>query len=270
MTFELPASPSGKTSCDWVVVLGASSGFGAAAARAFAAAGYGVFGVHLDRRGAQPAIDALLEELRAHGGPVVYLNTNAAGDEERAEAITSLRAGLAEGDRVRVLLHSLAFGTLRPYIGEDALARRQLEMTLDVMAHSLVYWARDLVAGGLLGRGGRIFAMTSAGSFAVWPSYGAVSAAKSALESHCRQLAHELAPSGITVNAVMAGVTRTAALDRIPGAEELARRAMERNPSGRLTTPDDVARCLVALADPGTAWLTGNVLRVDGGESISG
>jgi NAD(P)-dependent dehydrogenase (short-subunit alcohol dehydrogenase family) len=171
---------------------------------------------------------------------------------------------------VRVLLHSLAFGTLRAYLGAEALTRRQLEMTLDVMAHSLVYWARDLVAEGLMGRGGRIFAMTSAGSLAVWPSYGAVSAAKCALESHCRQLAHELAPSGITVNAIMAGVTRTPGMERIPGSEELARRALERNPSGRLTTPDDVARCLVALADPGTAWLTGNVLRVDGGESISG
>jgi NAD(P)-dependent dehydrogenase (short-subunit alcohol dehydrogenase family) len=255
---------------DWVVVLGASSGFGAATARAFAAAGYGVFGVHLDRRAAQPAIAALEAEIRGHGVPVVLHNTNAAGDDERAESLTRLKAALGEGDRVRVLLHSLAFGTLRPYLGKEALTRRQIEMTTDVMAHSLVYWARDLIGAGLLGQGGRIFAMTSAGSLAVWPSYGAVSAAKAALESHCRQLAHELAPAGITVNAVMAGITKTAALDRIPGAAELARRALERNPSGRLTTPDDVARCLVALADPGTAWMTGNVLRVDGGESISG
>jgi NAD(P)-dependent dehydrogenase (short-subunit alcohol dehydrogenase family) len=255
---------------DWVVVLGASSGFGAAAARAFAAAGYGVFGVHLDRRGAQAAIDALLQEIRAHGGPVEFRNVNAAGDDERIAAIAALRSAMGEGDRVRVLFHSLAFGTLRPYTGADALTRRQLEMTLDVMAHSLVYWARDLVAEGLIGQGGRIFAMTSAGSFAVWPTYGAVSAAKSALESHCRQLANELAPSGVTVNAVMAGVTRTPGMEKIPGADELARRALERNPSGRLTTPDDVAKCLVALADPGTAWLTGSVLRVDGGESISG
>jgi enoyl-[acyl-carrier protein] reductase I len=65
-------------------------------------------------------------------------------------------------------------------------------------------------------------------------------------------------------------VTRTAALEKIPGADEIARRALERNPSGRLTVPEDVAACLVALAGPGTAWMTGNVLRVDGGESVSG
>lgn len=257
---------------DWIVVLGASSGFGAAAARAFAAEGLGVFGAHLDRRGAMPAIEALTADLRATGVPVVFHNANAAADDDRAAGIAALRAAMGEGDRVRVLLHSLAFGTLRPYVGEPeaTIGRKHLEMTLDVMAHSLVYWAQDLVRSGLMGAGGRIFAMTSAGSLVAWPSYGAVSAAKSALESHVRQLAVELAPLGITANAIMAGVTRTAALEKIPGAEEIARRALERNPSGRLTTPEDVARCLVALSGPGTAWLTGNVLRVDGGEAISG
>lgn len=263
---------------DWVVILGASSGFGAAAARAFAAEGFGVFGAHLDRRGAMPQVEALIAELAAHGVPVVFHNANAAGDEDRAAGLDKLRAAMGDGDRVRVLLHSLAFGTLRPLIGGadgadgggDPLTRRQLDMTLDVMANSLVYWAQDLVAGGLLGAGGRIFAMTSSGSIAAWPAYGAVSAAKCALESHVRQLAVELAGRGITANAIMAGVTRTPALDKIPGSDELARRALERNPHRRLTTPEDVARCLVALSAPGTAWLTGNVLRVDGGEAISG
>ncbi|MEQ1565269.1 MAG: SDR family oxidoreductase [Myxococcota bacterium] len=257
---------------EWIAILGASSGFGAAAARAFAARGFGVFGAHLDRRGAMPAIEALITELRGHGVPVVFHNANAAGDEERAAGIAALRAQMGEGDRVRVLLHSLAFGTLRPFVGAEGeiIGRKHLDMTLDVMANSLVYWAQDLVGGGLMGSGGRIFAMTSSGSLAAWPSYGAVSAAKCALESHVRQLAHELAGHGVTANAIMAGVTRTAALDKIPGSDEIARRALERNPHKRLTTPEDVANCLLALTDRGTDWMTGNVLRVDGGESISG
>ncbi|MEZ4240664.1 MAG: SDR family oxidoreductase [Myxococcota bacterium] len=256
---------------DWLVVLGSSSGFGAAAATAFAAEGYGIFGAHLDRRGAMAAVEEQVAALRGRGVPVVFHNANAAGDDDRAAGIAKLREAMGEGDRVRVLLHSLAFGTLRPFIAEEgAMARRQLEMTLDVMANSLVYWAQDLVAAGLLGRGGRIFAMTSSGSLAAWPSYGAVSAAKCALESHVRQLAVELAEQGVTANAIMAGVTRTPALDKIPGSDEIARRALERNPQKRLTTPEDVAQCLVALAAPGTAWLTGNVLKVDGGEAISG
>lgn len=255
---------------DWVVVLGVSSGFGAAAARAFARAGHGVFGVHLDRRQALPAVEALADELRGCGVPVSFHNVNAAGDEERAAAMAALDGLLEPGDAVKVLLHSLAFGTLRPLVGEAVLGRKHVEMTLDVMSSSLVYWAQDLVAGGRMREGGRIYAMTSSGSLAAWPSYGAVSAAKAALEAWIRQLAVELAPKGITANAIMAGVTRTPALEKIPGSEEIARRALERNPHGRLTTPEDVARCLVALARPETAWLTGNVLRLDGGESVSG
>ncbi len=256
---------------DWAVVLGSSSGFGAAAARAFAAEGLGIFGAHMDRRGTMPAVEALVAELRGHDVPVVFHNANAAGDDERQAGLDALQAAMGEGDRVRVVLHSLAFGTLRPFIGDGGtIGRKHLEMTLDVMANSLVYWVQDLVARDLLGQGGRIYAMTSSGSLAAWPSYGAVSAAKCALESHVRQLAIELAPRGITANAIMAGVTQTPALDKIPGADEIAKKALDRNPHGRLTTPEDVARCLVALSQPGTAWLTGNVLRVDGGEAISG
>lgn len=257
---------------DWAVILGASSGFGAAAARAFAAQGLGVFGAHMDRRSTMPLVGELVEHIEGQGVPVVFHNGNAASDEERAEALEALENALQPGDRVRVLMHSLAFGTLRPYIGDEGdstIGRRHLEMTLDVMAHSLVYWAQDLVSAGHLTSGGRVFAMTSSGSLAAWPSYGAVSAAKAALEAHIRQLAVELAPRGITANAIMAGVTRTPALQKIPGADEIARKALERNPHGRLTTPDDIAQCLVSLLSPGTAWLTGNVLRVDGGETIS-
>src|SRR5215468_6485349 len=98
-------------------------------------------------------------------------------------------------------------------------------MTLDVMGHSLVYWTQDLVARNLFEEGGRIYAMTSTGSGRVWATYGAVSAAKAALESHIRQLAFELAPHGIAANAILAGVTDTPALRKIPGNENLIKGA---------------------------------------------
>lgn len=253
----------------WALILGASSGFGAASARAFARAGYNIAGVHLDRRAGMPAVEALLAEISALGAEVRYFNVNAADDERRAEVIAALRA---EGTQLRVLLHSLAFGTLLPFVPVEgkAMSRKQLEMTMDVMAHSLVYWTQDAVNSGLLGKGGRVFAMTSSGSHVAWPGYGAVSAAKSALESHVRQLAMELGARGITTNSVLAGVTLTAALEKIPGSAALIETARRRNPHGRLTTPDDVACCLVKLADAETHWLNGNVLHIDGGEDISG
>ena len=120
-----------------------------------------------------------------------------------------------------------------------------------------------------MGAGGRIFAMTSTGSVRAYPNYGAVRAAKAALESHIRYLAMELAPRGITANSILAGVTDTPALRKIPGNDTMLELARTRNPTGRLTTPEDVAQCLLALARPETAWLTGNTLLVDGGEDIA-
>jgi NAD(P)-dependent dehydrogenase (short-subunit alcohol dehydrogenase family) len=253
----------------WVLILGVSSGFGAATARAYARAGYDVAGVHLDRRAGQALADALAEEIRGMGRQAVFFNVNAADDERRAEVVAKLKETLPAG-AVKVLLHSIAFGTLAPFVGEKQVTRKQLEMTIDVMGSSFVYWAQDVVGSGLMGEGGRIFAMTSAGSHIAWPGYGPVSAAKAALEAYVRQLAVEVGGRGITVNAVLAGVTKTPALDKIPGSDKLVAKSLERNPHGRLTQPEDVAACLVELSRPGTYWLNGNVLRIDGGEDCSG
>jgi len=80
----------------------------------------------------------------------------------------------------------------------------------------------------------------------------------------------ELAPFGITANALLAGTTDTPALRKIPGHERLLEYALSRNPHKRLTVPEDIARAVVSLAAPNTAWLTGNTIRVDGGEGIAG
>ncbi len=226
-------------------------------------------GVHLDRRGTADRVEAVVGDVRSHGVEALFINANAADERRRAEVLDALQQAHPDA-RIGVYMHSLAFGSLRPFIGEprERTAPRDMAMTLEVMAHSFVWWAQDLVDRDLFAPGARIFAMTSSGSLVALPSYGPVSAAKASLESHVRQLAVELAPRGITVNAIMAGLTHTPALEAIPGWEALAEYALEHNPCGRLTTPEDVANCLLALAVPGTSWMTGNVLRVDGGETI--
>lgn len=260
---------------DWAIILGASSGFGEATSLELARSGYNIVGVHLDLRATLPNAQRIQDEIRSSGREAVFFNVNAADAGKRATVVEAIQERLRqEGDDayVRVLLHSLAFGTLLPYVAETpkgALSQKQMEMTLDVMANSLVYWAQDLVARNLLRRGSRIYAMTSSGATRVIASYGAVSAAKAALESHIRQLAYELAPLGVTANAIRAGVTNTPALQRIPEGPRLLARAQEANPSGRATTPQDVAKAIAALADERLYWLTGNVLGVDGGEDIT-
>jgi NAD(P)-dependent dehydrogenase (short-subunit alcohol dehydrogenase family) len=235
------------------VVLGASSGFGAECAMGLAAAGYDICGVHLDRKAGLAQVEDIRSRITATGRRALYFNVNAADAEKRAEVVEAL---VAEQADVKVMLHSLAFGTLKPFVGDDRISEQQMDMTLAVMAHSLVYWTQDLVAKGLLTRGARVFSMTSSGSTRAIFAYGAVSAAKCALESHTRQLAYELAPLGIAVNALRAGVTDTPALRKIPGNDRLLEGAAQRNPAKRLTRPSDVAGALVALCHPAAGWVS--------------
>ncbi len=258
---------------DWALILGASSGFGGAAAVEFAKTGFNIFGVHLDRKGTMPMVEEVIQKIQATGQQAIFFNINAADEEKRREALDKMKIEMGADSTVRLLMHSLAFGSLKLYVAAEAadeVDKAKMEMTLDVMANSLVYWTQDLMRRKMMQHGGRIFAMTSSGGARVWPNYGPVSAAKAALESHIRQLALELAPQGITANSIRAGVTDTPALRKIPGNDKMVAVAQERNPSGRLTTPEDVAKFMALMTDARAQWVTGNVIGVDGGEDIVG
>lgn len=258
---------------DWALILGASSGFGGAAAVEFAKTGFNIFGVHLDRKGTMPMVEEVIQKIQATGQQAVFFNINAADEEKRHEALDKMKTEMGADSTVRLLMHSLAFGSLKLYVAAEAadeVDKTKMEMTLDVMANSLVYWTQDLIRRKMMQHGGRIFAMTSSGGARVWPNYGPVSAAKAALESHIRQLALELASQGITANSIRAGVTDTPALRKIPGNDKMVAVAQERNPSGRLTTPEDVAKFMALMTDARAQWVTGNVIGVDGGEDIVG
>jgi enoyl-[acyl-carrier protein] reductase III len=257
---------------EWALVLGASSGFGGATAIELARAGMNIFGVHLDRQATMPSTQQVIRDIKHTGREAVFYNINAADAIKRSETLDEIKERFgSHGSTVRVLIHSLAFGTLKPFISrnsEDSVNQAQMEMTIDVMANSLVYWTQGLFWRNLIKRGGRIFAMTSSGGHSTLPYYGAVSAAKAALESHIRQLANELGPFGITANALMAGVTDTPALRKIPGSADMLRIARAKNPGGRLTTPEDIAKMIVLLSEENAGWVNGNVIGVDGGEDI--
>ena len=239
-----------------------------------ARAGMNIFGVHMDRRDKLPHVAEVQDRIRAAGRECQFFNFNAADEDKRKECVEQIRArlaGPAAPGTLRVLMHSLAWGALKPLAGAEIVAnKKQIESTADIMGHSLVYWVQECLLAGLFDKGARIFAMTSSGGTRAIPEYGPVSAAKAILEAHIRQLAVELAPAGITANAILAGVTDTPALRLIPGHEKLVEIARLRNPHHRLTTPEDVARAIAALSHPATYWITGNTLHVDGGENIVG
>lgn len=255
----------------WALILGGSSGFGEAAAIQLAKDGYNIIGVHLDRQATMPNVERIKNEIASAGVQSIFFNMNAADEERRREVIAGL-VKLPEGTpKIKVLMHSLAFGTLKAFIpqdGEQGLSKAQMEMTLDVMAHSLVYWTQDLIAAGLLIPKSRIFAMTSSGGSTVIPYYGAVSAAKAALESHVRQLSTELGHLEIGVTAILAGVTDTPALRKIPGSLPMITVAERKNPRKRLTTPVDVAKVISLICKDGGEWISGCIINADGGEDV--
>ena len=256
---------------DWALILGSSSGFGAATCRELSRMGIHIYGVHLDRKSKMDHVNGFVDSLKKEGVQVRFNNMSATDNEKRHSVIDELKS--LGGVRVKIFMHSLAFGALKPIIDSDAsnmLQQRQIEMTLDVMGSNILYWTQDLYRADLLQKGSQIFAMTSSGGHRQWKSYGAVSAAKASLESYCRQLAIELSKFGIAANAIQAGVTDTPALRKIPGNEEMIEKALSLNPGKRLTVPEDVAKFIALLGLSEESWLTGNTIRVDGGEDITG
>jgi NAD(P)-dependent dehydrogenase (short-subunit alcohol dehydrogenase family) len=255
----------------WALVLGASSGFGEAVSIKLAEDGYNIAGVHLDRQATMHNVERIIKKIEDNGVKAKFFNANAADEKKRSEIVHELKA-MAEGKSIiKVLLHSLAFGTLKGFTrltDDQPITKAQMEMTLDVMAHSIVYWTQDLVANNLLAKKARIFGMTSSGGHSVIPAYGAVSAAKATLESHVRQLAYELGPLEVAVNSVMAGVTETPALKKIPGNEPMMQVAQRKNPRNRLTTPEDIAKVISILCMDGAEWISGGIINADGGEDI--
>jgi enoyl-[acyl-carrier-protein] reductase (NADH) len=172
---------------------------------------------------------------------------------------------------MRSLVHSMAFGSLKALISdnhEEMTTKKQIEMTMDVMANSLVYWSQDCFKAGMFAKNSKIFAMTSIGSTRATVGYGAVSAAKAALEAYIRQLAVELGPHKVSANAILAGVTDTPAARKIPRFESMFKRTGEYNPYRHNTTPELVAQAVMMLSDPNYYFINGQTIAVDGGENI--
>ncbi len=165
-------------------------------------------------------------------------------------------------------LYTLADSRI-PY-REDLLSEEDLSRTIWMMGYDYLLWGRELSKEGLLAKEARLIAMTSEGNEIAWKGYAAVSAAKCSLEASCRALAVELAPYGARSLVIQAGITDTPAGNAIPNFDLMKAQARLRNPYHRLTTPEDVAETIFQICLPGFSWVNGEVLRIDGGEAISG
>ncbi|HEX5098381.1 MAG TPA: SDR family oxidoreductase [Polyangiaceae bacterium] len=256
----------------WAVILGGSSGFGLAAAERLAAQGMSLAILHRDRRAAMDEVEARFESLRRQGVGFLSFNADALSPETRERVLGELAQRLGPEGRVTLLLHSIAWGNLKPLVsaGGSVLEEEDFTHTISAMGTSLATWTSALYTRELFAPDARVVGLTSEGSQVAWFGYAAVSAAKASLEAITRSIAVEYGPHGIRANVIQAGVAETPALRRIPGHEAIVQKALRRNPLGRLTQPEDVARVVCFLASEDAAWINGAVIRVDGGEHISG
>jgi NAD(P)-dependent dehydrogenase (short-subunit alcohol dehydrogenase family) len=251
------ASASREAAASVAVVLGGTSGIGAAIARRLAEPGVALVLNYLERH---ERAERLATELRDGCRSVDLVPGNIAESGTRS-ALTAAVDAL--GGRCDRLVHSVAVTSFKPLAD---VKPSQWSLIHDVSARSFldsVVALRDSLAKA----GGRVVAISSAGSVRHVPSYGALGSAKAALEASVRQLAVELAPSGIRVNALRAGLVESDAARKLP---EEARHAVEqRTPARRLGTPEEIASVAAFLLGPDASWIVGEVIDVDGGFSLT-
>jgi len=254
----------------WAIILGGSSGFGFAAAEKLAAHGMNVAVLYREPSFSEkPLLTRLSTIAETHSVTILPYNINALDAAGRELFIKNFSAAGGNKRCVKLLLHSIARGNLKPLSGGDAdstLSIEDIQMTTYAMSNSLLDWVRLLLKENLFNNDARIIGLTSEGAHKYWDSYAAVSIAKASLESLAKYMAVEFGPSGLKTNIIQAGVTETPSLKMIPGSEKLIENGIKRNPLGRMTTPADVANVIYLLCTDEAAWINGSLIHVDGGE----
>ncbi len=234
------------------LVTGGSRGIGKAIALRLARLGARRVAIGYFR--SDSAAEETAEELRALGAEPVLVRGNVTSDRvlEQVAALGPLG----------VLVHNAATGVIRPALETDD---RHWDWTLGANARALLALAR--VTAPSMPPGSTIVGISSLGSTRVLENYALVGTSKAALESLVRYLAVELAPRGIRVNAVSAGVVDTGALEHFPNREAMLELGA-RNPAGRLVSVQDVADAVAFLCSPEADMVRGQTLVVDGGWSL--
>jgi enoyl-[acyl-carrier protein] reductase III len=231
---------------------------------------------------------AIALELAERGADIIvhYLRKTSAAEEVVAavEALgrqaIAIKANLAEADKIEAMVKQIetTFGHCDIFIGNAAsgtprdileVTDKHWDWTMDVNARSILRLVQRLVPSMEKAGWGRIINITSPGSVRVLPHYGAIGLSKAVVEALTRYLAIDLAPKGITVNAVSPGLVKTDAVAAFPvDLQETFDYAASRTPTGRLVTPEDIARVVAFLCSDAANMIVGQTITVDGGYGV--
>ncbi len=245
----------GKTA----VITGSGRGIGRAIALELAARGCNVVVNYFRRRG--PA-EETAHEVEKRGARTLVVKAHV-GDEEQVRRL--VRTGAEHFGSVDIFVGNAASGVLKPAMEQGA---KEWNWSLNVNARSILFGVQEAFPHMKERGWGRVVTVTSIGSVRVLPEYSLVGVAKAAIEALTRYLAVELAPYGITVNAISPGVVETEALDFFPSKDKIIAYAKERTPAGRLVTPEEVARVVAWLCSDNAAMIMGQTIVIDGGYAL--
>ena len=236
-----------------VLVTGGTRGIGKAIAQRFATLGAAKVALGYLRN--DSAAEEAAAELRTAGAEPVLVRGNIASERVVAE--------FAAHGPYDAVIHNAATGVIRPALETED---KHWDWTLAANARALLSLARACAPD--MQSGSSFVGVSSLGSIRVLEHYVLVGTSKAALESVVRYLAVELAPRGIRVNAVSAGVVETEALEYFPNREQMLKAARARTPAGRMVEPEDVAAAVTYLCSPEAEMVRGQTLIVDGGFSL--
>lgn len=240
------------------VVTGGTRGIGRGVTLGLARAGYKVFALYgRDKKSA--------EELEQEAFKADLRVETIKGDLTHPEKFKAISDEIkSKATHVDAIVHCAASGVHR---AAAELSQKHLAWTFEINVFAIHNLIQSLLES--MPSGARIVGVTSAGGTRVVPYYAAVGSSKGALESLFRHYASELAPKGISVNLVCPGLVLTDAVDAFPERDARIQKAIEITPTGRLTTPEDVADVVKFLCSPAAAQIIGQTIVVDGGKTLS-
>ena len=240
------------------LVTGASRGIGRAIAVELATLGADIV-VNYFRNHAEAR--AAVEEIEALGVQCVRVAAHLGEAEQVRKLMDAVRERFG---RLDILVNNAASGVNRPGL---ELEEKHWDWTLNI--NTKAPWLCIKEAIPLMSEGGRVVNVSSLGSGRVFPNYLSVGVSKAGLEALTRYMAVELAPMGISVNAVSGGYVATDALQHFPNRDDMLATARSRTPDGELLTAEDLAKAVAFLCSDAAAKIRGQVIVVDGGMSLT-
>ena len=241
------------------LITGGARGIGKATALKLARAGADVVIVYYSS--AEEA-EQLVQEIQALGRRAVAIKANVADEASVKELLKQVQTYF---DRLDILVSNAASGVLKPALKMSTKHWRWCMETNALALNHLVTAAEPILQPG-----GRVIALSSLGAQRAIPNYAFIGASKAALEALVRSLSLELAPKGITVNTVSAGVVDTDALKYFPNREQLLEEYQAHALADRPLSPADVANAVYLLCLPEADMIRGHTLFVDAGYSVMG